>query len=156
MSGKLKYMEAFIECLLRRISKMIPNFLAHTFSKSLDYFQLANQNRSTAQGRSYRSYRQHKLRVILQTKNGDISDQVIEKVYYTVEKSTFSSQNSATFEQIIRCGWAILMKCWLLIRLSSWNNLEFRRWSYFRMKASLISNISSNRFTHIGWSVQKL
>jgi hypothetical protein len=46
----------------------------------------------------------------------------------SVETSTFSSQNSGTFEPIIRFGWALLMKCWLLMRLSSWANLEFRRW----------------------------
>jgi hypothetical protein len=50
------------------------------------------------------------------------------KFKITVEKSTFSSQNSGTFEAIIRCGWTLLMKCWLLMRLSSWTNLELKRW----------------------------
>jgi hypothetical protein len=50
------------------------------------------------------------------------------KLWCTVEKSTFSSQNSGTFEPIIRFGWALLIKCWLLMRLLSWTKLEFRRW----------------------------
>ncbi len=44
------------------------------------------------------------------------------------KKNTFSFQNSGTFEPIIRCEWALLMKCWLLRTFSSWTNLEFKRW----------------------------
>ncbi len=44
------------------------------------------------------------------------------------KKSTFSSQNSGTFELVIRCGWALLMKWWLLNRLSSWPSEDFGRW----------------------------
>jgi hypothetical protein len=41
--------------------------------------------------------------------------------------STFSSQNSGTFEPVVQFGWALFLKCWLLMRLSSWSSLNFRR-----------------------------
>ncbi len=37
-------------------------------------------------------------------------------------------QKSGTFEPFTWCGWALLMKCWLLNRLSSRPSLDFGRW----------------------------
>ncbi len=46
----------------------------------------------------------------------------------TMKKSTFSSQKYETFEPVVRFGWVLFIKCRLLMRLSSWSSLNFRRW----------------------------
>jgi hypothetical protein len=43
------------------------------------------------------------------------------------KKNTFFAQKSVTFEPFLWCGWALLMKCSLLNRLSSWLRLDFGR-----------------------------